>query len=149
MGIRQITGYIAYVLLGVYLLWTLSRSAPQLRRSSRDRDVRLRILLIKIATVLVIAVVVGVIHFWATQWWHVIVTLVAAIVIGIFLNRAYRRHVAVPRHRMPLLDRSARTGRKARHKSTPGKDQAGLGSNGTRDDAGADASRADRAAPGD
>lgn len=131
MGIREITGYIAHVLLGIYLVWTISRTAPQLRRSSRDRGVRLRILLIKTAAVAVGAVVVGVIHFWATQWWHVIVAVVAAVLIGVVLNRAYRRHVAIPRHRLTLMARTATTGRRGRHKSDPGHDQAGLRPDGT------------------
>jgi hypothetical protein len=90
MGLRQITGYIAHLLLGVYWLWVISRTAPQLRRGVRDRMVRLRVALIKTAALAVTALVVGVIHFWATEWWHVVLAVLCAIVLGLVLHRSYR-----------------------------------------------------------
>lgn len=131
MGIREITGYIAHVLLGAYWIWVISSTAPQLRRGSRDRRVRVTVLLIKTAAVLLSAVVVGVIHFWATQWWHVIVAVIGAIGAGTLLRRAYRRVVALPRHRLTLIKRARRferrhlpatppNGRAAHRLGTPG-----------------------------
>ena len=82
MPVREATGYVAHALLGVYFLWVLSSTAPQLRRSRRDRGLRIRILLVKTAAVVVAALLVGVIHFWATAWWQVIVAVGLAAVIG-------------------------------------------------------------------
>jgi CHASE2 domain-containing sensor protein len=106
--IRAITGYIAHVLLGLYWIWVVSSTAPQLRRSSRDRQARLHILLIKTAAIGLTTIVVGVIHFWATHWWHVIVTVIIAAGLGMLLRRAYRRIVATPRHRLKLTQRARR-----------------------------------------
>ncbi|MDT7657251.1 MAG: hypothetical protein QOF38_1966 [Pseudonocardiales bacterium] len=106
MGLRQITGYIAHLLLGVYWLWVISRTAPQLRRGVRDRMVRLRVALIKTAALAVTALVVGVIHFWATEWWHVVLAVLCAIVLGLVLHRSYRALVAAPRHRLTLVQRA-------------------------------------------
>ncbi|MFC4944034.1 hypothetical protein [Pseudonocardia sp. GCM10023141] len=108
MDLRQITGLIAHVLLGLYWLWVISSSAPQLRRGARDRPRRLRILMIKTAGVAVTALAVGVIHFWATEWWHVIAALVIAVALGLLLHRAYRTQVAAPRHRRTLTQRARR-----------------------------------------
>ncbi len=72
MGIREITGYIAHVLLAGYWLWVILSTAPQLRRGARDQRVRTQVLLIKTAAVVLTALLVGVIHFWATHWWQVI-----------------------------------------------------------------------------
>jgi CHASE2 domain-containing sensor protein len=105
---RAITGYIAHVLLGLYWIWMVSSTAPQLRRSSRDRQARLHILLIKTAAIALTTLVVGVIHFWATHWWHVIVAVIVAAGLGILLRRAYRRIVATPRHRLTLTQRARR-----------------------------------------
>ena len=105
MGIREITGYIAHFLLAVYWLYVITRTAPQLRRNARDKKLRLQILLIKSGAILLTTLLVGVIHFWATQWWHVIVAVLVSAVLGRLLNRAYRRIVSVPRHRRSLTQR--------------------------------------------
>ncbi len=109
MDIRELTGYVAHALLGLYWLWVVSSTAPQLRRGSRDHGLRVRVFLIKTAAVVVTSLVVGVIHFWATQWWQVIAALVVAIVSGVVLRRAYRRLVAAPRHRATLAQRARKT----------------------------------------
>jgi hypothetical protein len=106
MGLRQITGYIAHALLGAYWLWVITRTAPRLRRGARDRTLRLRVALIKTAAVAVTALVVGVIHFWATEWWHVVVAVLVASVLGLQLHRIYRGLVAAPRHRLTLVRRT-------------------------------------------
>jgi len=106
MDVREATGYVAHASLGLYWLWVVSGTAPQLRRSSRDRTVRLRILLIKTAAVVVTSLVVGVIHFWATQWWQAVAALVVGMAVGVALRRAYRRLVAAPRHRATLVARA-------------------------------------------
>ena len=108
MGIREITGYIAHFLLVGYWLWVVCSTAPQLRRGSRDRRVRLELLLIKTAGLVLTGLLVGVIHFWATEWWHVVVALPVAAGLGTLLHRAYRRRVVLPRHR-PTLTRRSRT----------------------------------------
>lgn len=119
-SLREITGYIAHVLLAGYWLWALWRTAPQLRRSSRARSVRLHVLTIKTLAVGLTALVVGVIHFWATQWWHVAAALGAAIGCGLLLHRAYRQLVAAPRHRRPLTQRARR------RRGTPAPDNRSL-----------------------
>ncbi len=116
---REITGYIAHVLLGIYWIWIVSSTAPQLRRSSRDRHARLQILHIKTAAIGLTTLVVGVIHFWATHWWHVIVTLIVAAGLGLLLRRAYRRVVATPRHRLTLTKRARRFERSYREPGQP------------------------------
>lgn len=108
MGVREVTGYIAHALLAVYWLWIVSSTAPQLRKGCRDRQLRARILLLKTAALALTAAVVGVVHYWATHWWHVAVCLPVAAVIGLLLHRAYRRIVAAPRHRLTFA-RRART----------------------------------------
>lgn len=114
MGIREITGYIAHFLLAGYWLWVILSASPQLRRGSRDKRVRAQVLLIKTAAIVLSAVVVGIIHFWATAWWQVIVTVPIAAGLGYLLHRAYRRIVALPRHRRSLT-RRARTFQRRRH----------------------------------
>ena len=108
MGIREVTGFIAHCLLAVYWIWIIFSSAPQLRRGARDKRARLRVLLIKTAAILLTSLLVGVIHFWATQWWHVIVAAIVAATLGVLLRRAYRRVVATPRHRLTLTQRARR-----------------------------------------
>ena len=106
MGIRAVTGYIAHVALVAYWVWVVASTAPQLRKGNRDRRVRVRVLAIKSTGLLLTAVVVGIIHYWATAWWQVIVTLPIAAVLGVLLRREYRRTVAAPRHRLPLTRRA-------------------------------------------
>jgi hypothetical protein len=65
-----------------------------------------RVLLIKTAGLGLTAVVVGIIHYWATAWWQVVVTLPIAALLGVLLRRAYRRTVAAPRHRLRLVHRA-------------------------------------------
>lgn len=108
MGIREITGYIAHFLLAGYWLWVVFSTVPQLRRGARDKRVRSRVLLIKTAAVVLTSLMVGLIHFWATHWWQVVVALPIAIGLGMLLHRAYRRVVAPPRHRRPLTHRGRR-----------------------------------------
>lgn len=105
---RATAGYLAHGLLAVYWLWIVSRTGPQLRKGCRGREVRAQILLLKTAALVLTAVVVGVIHYWATHWWDVVVCLPVAAASGLLLHRAYRRIVAAPRHRLTLA-RRART----------------------------------------
>lgn len=119
MGIRQVTGYIAHFLLGLYWIWIISSTAPQLRRNIRDRQARLRILMIKTAGIVLTAVVVGIIHFWATEWWHVILAVLVAAPTGLYLNKVYRRLVAAPRHRITLGRRARRFRRRFRGPPNP------------------------------
>ena len=102
MGIRAVAGYVAHALLLTYWLWVVASTAPQLRKGTRDRQVRARILIIKTAALALTAVVVGIIHYWATAWWQIVVTLPIAALLGWQLRRAYRRTVAAPRHRLTL-----------------------------------------------
>jgi hypothetical protein len=106
MGIRAVTGYLAHFLLAGYWVWVISSTTPQLRRSSRCRALAVRLALIKTAGIVVTALTVGVIHFWATQVWHVVATLVIAVAIAIPLRRRYRALVAAPRHRLTLGTRA-------------------------------------------
>jgi hypothetical protein len=106
LGIREITGYVAHLLLVGYWLWVVFSAAPQLRRGSRDRRVRMEVLLIKTAGFVLTGLVVGVIHFWATEWWHVVVAVLGAAGLGMLLTRAYRRRVALPKHRLTLTHRA-------------------------------------------
>lgn len=116
LGLREITGYIAHAVLLVYWLWICSTTAPQLRKGCRDRGVRLRVLTIKTAAFLLTAVVVGVIHYWATHLWHVALCLPIAAALGYLLHREYRRTVAAPRHRLPLARRARQFGRAPRRR---------------------------------
>jgi hypothetical protein len=106
MGIREVTGYIAHVALAAYWAWVVASTAPQLRKGTRDRRVRARALAIKTAGFLLTALVVAVIHYWATAWWQVIVAVPVAAGLGVLLHREYRRTVAAPRHRLPLARRA-------------------------------------------
>jgi hypothetical protein len=108
MGLREISGYVAHVLLALYWLWTLTSSAPQLRKGLRDRGLRVRILLVKSAGIVLTALLVGVIHFWATALWQVGVAIPVAAALGYPLRRAYRRLVQAPRHRLTLVARVRR-----------------------------------------
>jgi membrane protein implicated in regulation of membrane protease activity len=105
LGIREITGYVAHVLLAGYWLWVVLGTVPQLRRGARDKRVRTQVLLIKTAAVVLTSLIVGLIHFWATYWWQVALALPIAVGLGMALHRAYRRLVAPPRHRRPLTQR--------------------------------------------
>jgi uncharacterized protein (DUF983 family) len=121
MELRAVTGYIAHAALLTYWLWVVASTAPQLRKGTRDRHTRARALLIKTAGFVLTAVVVGIIHYWATAWWQVIVTVPVAVALGMLLHRAYRRTVAAPRHRL-TLSRRAKTldlHRRPRNGSTP------------------------------
>jgi hypothetical protein len=121
MGIRAVTGYIAHAALVAYWVWVFASTAPQLRKGTRDRRVRMRVLAIKSTGFLLTAAVVGIIHYWATAWWQVIVMLPIAAVLGVLLRREYRRTVAAPRHRLTLT-RRARTldlRRRPRNGATP------------------------------
>ena len=105
MGIRAVAGYVAHALLLTYWLWVVASTAPQLRKGTRDRQVRTRVLIIKTAALALTAVVVGIIHYWATAWWQIVVALPIAALLGWQLRRAYRRTVAAPRHRLTLAHR--------------------------------------------
>ena len=118
MGFREITGYIAHVLLAAYWLWVIACTAPQLRKGARCKVLRLRILLVKSAALMLTAVLVGVIHYWATEWWHVAVAIPVAGVLGVLLRRAYRRLVAAPKH-LRTLSQRARTVHIRRPDDTP------------------------------
>ena len=106
MDIRAVTGYTAHVALVVYWVWVVVSTAPQLRKGTRDRHVRARALAIKSAGFVLTAVVVGIIHYWATAWWQVIVTVPVAAALGVLLHREYRHTVAAPRHRLTLRMRA-------------------------------------------
>lgn len=107
MSIRAITGYIAHVLLAGYWLWVMSCTAPQLRKSARDRSLAASLALLKTSGIVITALLVGVIHFWATHIWHVAVALIVAVALGIPLRRRYQALVAAPRHRLPAGLRAA------------------------------------------
>jgi small-conductance mechanosensitive channel len=106
MGPRAVTGYIAHAALLAYWLWVVISTAPQLRKGTRDQHTRVRVLLIKTAGFVLTALVVGIIHYWATAWWQVIVTVPVAAALGVLLHRVYRRTVAAPRHRLTLSRRA-------------------------------------------
>lgn len=110
MDLRAITGYIALALLLGYWIWVLSSTTPELRRGTRDRDLRVKILLVKTAALVLTALVVATVHFWATQVWHVLVAVPIAAAAAYGLRKAYRRLVAAPRHRLPLGQRIRRSG---------------------------------------
>ena len=105
MEIRAVTGYVAHVMLLAYWMWTVAATAPQLRKGTRDRLIRMRVLAIKTAGFALTALLVGIIHYWATAWWQVVVALPVAAALGVLLRRAYRRTVAVPRHRLTIARR--------------------------------------------
>ena len=108
MSLWVLTGYVAHAVLTGYWFWVIASTAPQLRRGTRDRTVRIRVLLIKTAALALTALMVAVIHYWATAVWHVAVSLPIAVGLGVLLRRAYRRTVAAPRHRLTIA-RRART----------------------------------------
>lgn len=110
MDVRRVTGYVALALLACYWVWVLSCTTPELRRGTRDRPLRLKILLVKTAALALTALVVATIHFWATAVWQVVATVPVALGAGYLLRRVYRRLVAVPRHRLPLAQRVRRAG---------------------------------------
>lgn len=114
MDLRVLTGYVAHALLTAYWVWVVACTAPQLRRGTRDRGVRLRVLLLKTAALALTAVVVGIVHYWASAWWQIVVALPPAAVLGVLLRRAYRREVAAPRHRLPLTHRARALHRRPR-----------------------------------
>jgi membrane protein implicated in regulation of membrane protease activity len=102
MGLRAVTGYVAHGALLAYWLWVVASTAPQLRKGTRDRRIRGRVLIIKTAALALTALVVGIIHYWATAWWQIVVALPIAALTGWQLRRAYDRVVAAPRHRLTL-----------------------------------------------
>jgi len=106
MDLWVLTGYVAHAALTAYWFWVVASTAPQLRRGTRDRRVRLRVLLIKTAALALTAVLVAIIHYWATAWWQIAVALPPAAVLGVLLRRWYRRTVAAPRHRLTLTRRA-------------------------------------------
>lgn len=110
MDLRRVTGYIALAVLAGYLLWVLSRTAPELRKGARDRGVRARVLLVKIAALALAALFVGTVHFWAVAWWQVAVAVPVTLTGALVLRRMHRRLVAPPRHRVALAQRVRRTG---------------------------------------
>lgn len=110
MDVRRVTGYIALALLAGYWVWVLSCTTPELRRGTRDRALRGKILLVKTVAAALTALVVATVHFWATQVWQIVVVVALAAVAGFGLRRVYRRLVAAPRHRLPLAQRVRRTG---------------------------------------
>jgi cation transport ATPase len=108
MDLWVLTGYVAHAVLTAYWFWVVASTAPQLRRGTRDRHVRMRVLLLKTAALALTALLVAIIHYWATAWWQVAVALPIALGLGVLLRRAYRRTVAAPRHRLTIA-RRART----------------------------------------
>lgn len=121
MELRATTGYAAHAVLLAYWLWVLASTAPELRKGNRDRRVRVRVFAIKTAGFVLTAIVIGVIHYWATAWWQILVTVPVAAVLGVLLRRFYRRTVAAPRHRLTIA-RRARTfdlHRRSRHGGPP------------------------------
>ncbi|MBP2367052.1 hypothetical protein [Pseudonocardia parietis] len=110
MDLRRVSGYVALGLLALYLLWALSRTAPQLRKGNRDRRVRTQLMLIRVAAVALAALFVATVHFWATAWWQVALAVPVALVVAMLLRRAHRRLTGPPRHRAPLAQRVRRTG---------------------------------------
>lgn len=101
-AIRLVTGYIAHVLLVIYWIWVIVNTGPQLRKSSRDRTLVAQVTLLKSAGIVITALLVGVIHYWATALWQVLAALLLAAAIGIPLRKRYRMLVAAPRHRLTL-----------------------------------------------
>ena len=110
--LREISGYVAHALLLVYWAWVLCCTAPQLRRSKRGRALKVRVLLVKTAAIVLTALLVGVIHFWATHVWQVALAVPVAAVIGIALRRYHRTLVAAPKHQLTLIARAQRRGRR-------------------------------------
>jgi small-conductance mechanosensitive channel len=111
MEFRRFTGYVAHAALAAYWLWVVSSTAPQLRKGMRDRRLRMQIALLKTAGIAVTALLVGIIHFWATAWWQIVVAIPVVAGCGWLLHRAFRRIVAAPRHRLTLVHRIHRVRR--------------------------------------
>jgi hypothetical protein len=105
-AIRLITGYIAHVLLTVYWIWVIVNIGPQLRKSSRNQALVAQVTVLKSTGIVITALLVGVIHYWATELWQVVAALVLAGVLGVPLRKRYRRLVAAPRHRLTLSVRA-------------------------------------------
>ncbi len=105
MGLREVTGYVAHVLLAAYWLWVIVSTAPQLRKGTRDRGVRLRSAMLRTAALVVLSLAVGVIHFWGTEFWHIAGAILGAGVLVLLLRLAYRRLVAPSQHRITLRQR--------------------------------------------
>lgn len=103
--VRMVTGWIAHAALVAYWVWIISSTAPHLRRGSRDRGLRTRILLLRTAGIVLTAFVVAVIHFWASHPAEVIGAVGVGGVLGTLLRREYRLLVAAPRHRLNLSGR--------------------------------------------
>ena len=59
MNLWVLTGYIAHAVLTAYWFWVVASTAPQLRRGTRDRRVRARVLLIKTAALALTALLVA------------------------------------------------------------------------------------------
>ena len=106
MDLWVLTGYVAHAVLTAYWFWVVACTAPQLRRGTRDRQVRLRVLLIKTAALALTAVLVAIIHYWATAWWQVAAALPPALGLGMLLRRAMVRRWRGPRHRLTLTRRA-------------------------------------------
>ena len=106
MNLWVLTGYVAHAVLTAYWFWVVASTAPQLRRGTRDRQVRARVLLTKTAALALTALLVAIIHYWATAWWQVAVALPIAVGLGVLLRREYRRTVAAPRHRLTIARRA-------------------------------------------
>lgn len=104
--LREVTGYIAVALLAAYWVGMISCTAAQLRSTSRSGRLRVQVALIKTAGIAITAVLVGIIHFWATQWWHIVVALLVAGPVGIALRHLHKRLVIAPRHRRALVQRA-------------------------------------------
>jgi small-conductance mechanosensitive channel len=105
VGLRAVTGCIAHAALLGYWLWVVASTAPQLRKGTRDRQVRARVLILKTAGLALTALVVGIVHYWATAWWQVVVAVPIAALMGWQLRQAFHRTVAAPRHRLTLARR--------------------------------------------
>lgn len=106
MDLREVTGYVAHVLIAAYWLWVVVSTAPQMRKGTRDRGLRLRIAMLRTAVLVVLFLAVGVIHFWGTEWWHIAGAALGAGVLIVLLRRAYRRLVAPAQHRLTLRRRA-------------------------------------------
>ena len=103
--VRAVTGWIAYAVLLTYWVWIISATAPQLRRSRRDRDLRTRILVLRTAGIVLTSFVVAVIHFWSRHPAEIVAAVGIGGVLGTVLRREYRLLVAAPRHRLNLYGR--------------------------------------------
>jgi hypothetical protein len=112
VGLRAVTGCIAHAALLGYWLWVVASTAPQLRKGTRDRQVRARVLILKTAGLALTALVVGIVHYWATAWWQVVVAVPIAALMGWQLRQAFHRTVAAPRHRLTLARRPPATPRR-------------------------------------